>query len=308
MIAKSLNRRFALYVITTSFLLLFANLANAATRPLTIALYAPNAGFASGADRFAFVNKLAQQVGAALDQPVQGKAFARASDLEQAIKSKLVDFAVIDGVYLAERNSPYPVMAVATAGGETGSRWSLYAVKAASVSELQGKKLSLAGAGSRDVAFIENALLDGELQVGKFFGSKIVAPDVAAAVAAVRVNKADAVFAPDGQGQGLRKVFDGPRVPYPAFCQVGSDVPADVVAKVRGAVTGHGGSGVFDGWRAGGGEAYRALAARMGARGKKAVMSEPEVVRIEDQDVLVLPSLDPLLPEVRAQFSLPTPE
>ena len=57
----------------------------------------------------------------------------------------------------------------------------------------------------------ENALFDGELQIAKFFAAQATAPDIAAAVAAVSLNKADAVFAPESQGKGLKKVFDAAR-------------------------------------------------------------------------------------------------
>src|SRR5687767_8377122 len=80
-------------------------------KQITIAIYAPNAPFESGADRFAFVTRLAQQVTSAAGVPAQGKAFARAADLEAAIKAKQVDFAIVDGVYLAERSVPYPILA-----------------------------------------------------------------------------------------------------------------------------------------------------------------------------------------------------
>ena len=79
-------------------------------------IYAPNAPFESGGDRFTFINRLAQQVTSVAGVQATGKAFARAADLEAAIKNKQVDFAVIDGVYLAERGVPYPVLATATVG------------------------------------------------------------------------------------------------------------------------------------------------------------------------------------------------
>ena len=39
-----------------------ASLAGAEDKPITIAIFAPNAPFESAADRFAFINRLAQQV------------------------------------------------------------------------------------------------------------------------------------------------------------------------------------------------------------------------------------------------------
>ncbi len=56
-----------------------------------------------------------------------------------------------------------------------------------------------------------------------------------------------------------------------------------------------------------GAEAYKALAGRMGAADGVPVMVEPEVVRLEDQDVLVAPTLEPALPDLRTQYWTPTP-
>lgn len=282
--------------------------ARAADKPLTIAIYAPNAPFDSGTERFGFITRLAQQVSSVAGVPAVGKAFARASDLETAIKNKQVDFAVIDGVYLAERGVPYGVLATATSGGETAPRWALFSGTVAKVEELQGKKLSLAASGPRDADFLSNALFDGELQVAKFFATRQTAPDIASAVAAVNLKKADAVFAPESQGKGLKKVFDvRDRVPNPAFCEVGAGLAPDLVNKVKAAVLGHGAAGPgLDGWKPSGGEPYRALASRMGARARRPVMVEPEVVRIEDQDVLVPPALEAGMPELKQLYWQPS--
>lgn len=287
--------------------MLVASHATAADKPLTIAIYAPNAPFESGADRFTFINRLAQQVSSVAGVPATGKAFARASDLEAAIRSKQVDFAVIDGVYLAERGVPYAVLATATTGGDTQPRWALFSKTASKVDDLQGKKLSIATSGSRDSDFASNALFDGELQVGKFFSGQSKAPDIASAVAAVSLQKADAVFAPESMGKSLKKVFDvRDRVPNPAFCEVASGMSPDLVSKVKSAVLSHGAVGALDGWRASSAEPYRALQGRMGARVRRPVMVEPEPVRLEEQDVLVPPPLEPALPELKALYWQPS--
>src|SRR5258708_7346138 len=101
----TMTRRLPLMLAALSMLMV-AGHSRAADKPITIAIYAPNAPFDSGTERFAFINRLAQQVTSAAGVPATGKAFARASDLEAAIKAKQVDFAVIDGVYLAERGVP----------------------------------------------------------------------------------------------------------------------------------------------------------------------------------------------------------
>jgi ABC-type amino acid transport substrate-binding protein len=281
--------------------------AHAADKPLTIAIYAPNAPFASGTDRFAFITRLAQQISSVAGVPATGKAFARAGDLEAAIKNKQVDFAVIDGVYLAERGVPYSVLATATSGGDTAPKWALFSGDVSKVEELQGKKLSVATSGPRDPEFLSNALFDGELQVAKFFSTRQQAPDIASAVAAVTLHKADAVFAPESQGKGLKKVFEvRDRVPNPAFCEVSGGLSPDVVNKVKNAVLAHGVAGALDGWKASSAEPYRSLAGRMGARTRRPVMVEPEVVRIEEQDVLVPPPFDPGAPDLKQLYWFPS--
>ncbi len=303
-----MKRLYAATALIAAATTVLATDARAADKPITIAIYAPNAPFESGADRFTFINRLAQQVTSAAGVPATGKAFARASDLEAAIKSKQVDFAVIDGVYLAERGVPYAVLATATTGGDTQPRWALFSKTATKVDELQGKKLSIATSGSRDSEFASNALFDGELQVAKFFAAPLAkSPDIGGAVATVSLGKADAVFAPESMGKGLKKVFDvRDRVPNPAFCEVASGMSPDLVSKVKAAVLSHGAVGALDGWKASSSEPYRALAGRMGARVRRPVMVEPEVVRIEEQDVLVPPPMDPAMPEMKALYWQPS--
>jgi hypothetical protein len=297
----------AMWTAALALVLATATNARAADKPIIIAIYAPNAPFQSGGDRFTFINRLAQQITSVAGVQATGKAFARAADLETAIKNKQVDFAVVDGVYLAERGVPYGVLATATSGGETAPKWALFSSSATHVDELQGKKLSMAATGGRDAEFLSNALFDGEVQVGKFFGTQAKAPEMASAVQAVSLHKADAVFAPESMGGGLKKLFDvRDRVPNPAFCEVASGMAPDLVNKVKAAVLGHGAAGPgLDGWKASSAEPYRSLAGRMGARTRRPVMVEPEVVKIEEQDVMVPPPLEPGMPELKALYWAP---
>lgn len=279
----------------------------AGPRPLTLAIFAPNAAFESGAERFDFVQRLAQQVTSAASVAVAGRAFARAQDLEAAIRNRRVDFAVLDGVYVAERGLSYPVLATATSAGETAPKWALYAREALNVAELAGKKLALAAAGPRDTAFLENALLEGEVRIATFFAAARPAPDMSSAVAAVHLKQADAVFAPEGAGQGLRKVFEAARVPNPAFCQIAPNLAPEVVARVKTAVLAAGGGSVFDGWKSSGAEAYRALAQRMEAHARRPVMVEPEPVPPPEADVWTAPKLEPVLADLKSQLIKPAP-
>ena len=70
---------------------------------------------------------------------------------------------------------------------------------------------------------------------------------------------------------------------------------------------GHGAAGPgLDGWKPSSSEPYRTLDGRMGARVRRPVMVEPEAVHIEEQDVLVPPSLEPSLPDLKALYWQPS--
>lgn len=276
----------------------------AADPKLVVAIYAPNAPFESGDARFSFANRLAQQIQSATGLGVEPKAFARAADFEAAITKEAVDYAVVDGIYLAERGVPFPVIATATVGGELSTRWSLFSAIPGGVFELEGKKLALAATGSKDTQFIDNALLDGELL--RHFGARQTSPDVVSAVTAVSLKKADCVFAPSFAGRGLRSVFDAGRVPNPAFVQVRSTVAADVSEKVKKAVLGDTSSGTYNGWRAGGAEALKAFGARMTAKLRRPVMAEPAAVPVAAAEALAPARLDPAVLDLRDQFWSPT--
>lgn len=271
---------------------------------ITVAIYAPNAPFEGADARYSYVQRLAAHIGSVAGVPAKGQAFARAGDFEAAVKKGNVDFAIVDSVYLASRT--FKVIATATTGGATSQRWALFVgAGIPNFLGLQGKRLVYASAGPRDLAFIEHAMLDSEVNVNKFFSSRQGTPDVASAVAAVTLGKADAVVAPAGRGKGLRKIFDAGAVPNPGFVQVKTGLPDALVGSVSKAVLGFGAGGALDGWRGGGGDAFRGLAGQMGARTRKAAMSEPDVLRLESQDVLLLGKIDTTLPPLQHYFWTP---
>ncbi|MSP63279.1 MAG: hypothetical protein EXR72_23640 [Myxococcales bacterium] len=276
----------------------------AAEEKLTIAIYAPNAPFDSGDARHSFAARLAAQIQSVAGVKAEPKAYARAADFEAALKANQADFAIVDGIYLAERNAPFPVLAIATTGGDTATRWALFSSLPGGVFELEGKRLALAATGAKDLQFVDNALLDGELL--RHFGPRQTAPDVVSAVTAVSLKRADCVFAPEYAGRGLRKVFDAGRLPNPAFVQVRAGLAADLVEKVKKAVLAHAASGTYDGWKAGSPDPYRALAARMAPRTRRMVMAEPPAVPIDLAAALQPSSIEPAQVDLRDQFWGPT--
>lgn len=285
------------------FLLLTGALPAAAQEKLTIAIFAPNAPFESGDARYAFISRLAQQITSSTGATVEPKAYARSQDLEAALQKNQVDLAVLDGIYLAERGVPYNVLATAASNGDTYARWVLYSSELGGIGELQGKRLVYVATAARDSNFIDNGLLDGELP--KHFGTRQTTPDLASAITTVVLKKAECVFAPEGQGRGLHRVFEGPRVPNPALVQINTALRSELLAKIRQAVFASNQGGAYEGWRAGSAEPYRVLATRLGPKTRRPVMTEPDVVPLDGIQVTP-PSLDPLLTEIKDQYWHPT--
>ncbi len=251
---------------------------------LTVAMYAPAAPFADSSARLAYMQGLAKAIQQKLNVPTSGKIYVRLADL---MASK-PDFAIIDGQCLAAR-SPGPILAAAVSGGDVNQPWALFARGNESLASLKGKKLVYVHTGCRDAEFLDNAMLDGELKTQSYFGAVIEKPDLGGALATVRDYKAaEAVFAPTAQARGLSKVYDAGQVPNAGFVALRA-FPNATMEAVRDAVLGYGGGGGIDGWRAAAQTSYTGLGGRMAARIKRPVFATPDVVRLDDQDVMVLP-------------------
>src|SRR6185436_5130450 len=127
---------------------------------------------------------------------------------------------------------------------------------------LKGTKLAYVQTGCADSAFIDNAMLESEVDP-TFFAARVGKPDLTAAVAEVASYKsAQAVFAPVGAQKGLAKVFNTGSVPNPAFVQINAKVPPAVTSKVGAAVIGFGGGGAISGWSSPAKAIYQGLAGR----------------------------------------------
>lgn len=267
------------------------------TAQISIAIYAPTATFPDSSARLAYVQGLARAIQQKTGIATAGKAYVRYDDLRKANP----DFAIIDGLCVASRK-PGTLLAVASVGGDVAQRWALFTRAGDSFASLKGKKLSYVKTGCRDTEFLENAMLESEVKVG-FFGGLVDKPDVAGAVAAVKDYKAaDAVFSPVGQAKGLTKIFDSGSVPAPGFVALTRQGDQGLVDKVREAVLSYGAGGGIDGWKAASQAQYDSLTGRMGSRVKRPVFAIPEVVRLEDEDVLVVPESEFEQASVRQHF------
>jgi hypothetical protein len=270
---------------------------------IIIGFYAPTVEFGAAQARLAYVQGLAK----AIEQNTGIKTEAQSYANVAALKKEAVDFAIIDGVCYAT-NLNWRLLATANIGGGTTRAWALYSSAGDSMQSLRGKKLAFIATGCNDAGFVDNAMLESEVDPA-FFGARSGKPDLTAALAEVASYKtAQAVFAPTGSAKGLTKVFDTGAVPNPAFVDIGGKLPATVIDRVAAAVIGYGASGAIASWSKPSREIYTALASRMARTAKTGVLANPDPVRIDAKDALIEPSTlkDTALVDVRHHFVRPS--
>ncbi|MBK9035995.1 MAG: hypothetical protein IPL61_32895 [Myxococcales bacterium] len=269
---------------------------------LTIGIYAPSVEFGTAQVRLQYAQSLAKAIEAQTGAKTEAKSFAQFAQL----KGSGVDFAIVDGQCYAT-SLGWPLLASAQVGGGVTRSWALYADGAKDMQALKGKKLAYVQTGCNDNGFIDNAMLDSEVDPA-FFAGRVGKPDITAAVAEVASYKgAAAVFAPVGSQKGLSKVFDTGAVPNPGFVQLNSKLPSALVDKVAAAVVGFGGGGAISGWTGPNKGNYQGLAGAMGKAVKRGVFANPDPVRFEAKDVLIEPASldDTAATGVRQHFERP---
>ena len=270
---------------------------------ITIGLYAPSVEFGAAQARLAYIQGIAK----AIEQNTGIKTEAQSYANVAALKKDAVDFAIIDGMCYAT-NLGWRLLATASIGGGTTRAWALYSSAGDTMQALKGKKLAFIATGCNDAGFVDNAMLESEVDPA-FFGGRSGKPDLTAAIAEVASYKAaQAVFAPIGATKGLTKLFDTGAVPNPAFVELNSKLPASVVERVAASVIGFGGSGAIAGWTKPSREIYTALAGRMAKVVKNGVLAAAEPVRIDAKDALIEPPTlkETAMVDVRHHFVRPS--
>jgi hypothetical protein len=285
---------------------LAAIVGGAAAQPaqkITIGIYAPTVEFGAAQARLAYVQGLARAIEQATGIKTEAQSYANVA----ALKKDAVDFAIIDGVCYAT-NLNWKLLATASIGGGTTRAWALYSSAGETMQALKGKKLAFIATGCNDAGFIDNAMLESEVDPA-FFGGRSGKPDLTAAIAEVASYKAaQAVFAPVGAAKGLTKVFDTGVVPNPAFVEIGGKLPPGIADRVAASVIGFGGSGAIAGWTKPSREIYTALAGRMARTVKAGVLAAADPVRIDAKDALIDPPTlkDTAVVDVRHHFVRPS--
>lgn len=275
--------------------------AQPAPQKITIGIYAPSVEFGAAQARLAYVQGLAKAIEQATGIKTEAQSYANVG----ALKKDNVDFAIIDAQCYAT-NLSWRILATANIGG-AARPWALFASTGAEMQALKGKKLAFIATGCNDAGFIDNAMLESEVD-GAFFGARVGKPDLIGAVAEVASYKtAQAVFAPVGSAKGLTKVFETGSVPNPAFVDVSGKVPAGVVEKIAASVTSYGGGGAIAGWTRGSRDAYAGLAGRFSKVTKAGMLANPEPVRLDAKDALIDPPTlkDTALVDVSHHFMRP---
>jgi hypothetical protein len=269
---------------------------------ITIGIYAPSVEFDRAQARLAYAQGLAKAIESNTGIKTEAQSYASLA----ALKKDDVDFAIVDGLCVAT-NASWKLLANAQIGGGSSRPYALFSGAGSDMQSLKGKKLAYVQMGCNDAAFIDNAMLDSEVDAN-FFSARSGKSDLTAAVAEVSSYKvAQAVFAPVGSQKGLTRVFETGSVPNPGFVALSGKVPADITEKVGAAVVGYGGGGAISSWAAPSRAPYQALAGRMGKNTKQGVFANPDAVRFDVKDVLLeLATLkDTALTEVRQHFARP---
>ena len=274
------------FVICLGMLAALAGTAAAqAPQKITIGIYAPSVEFGAAQARLAYVQGLAKAIEQATGVRTEAQSYANVA----ALKKDAVDFAIIDGVCYAT-NLSWRLLATSTIGGGTTRPWALYSSAGDTMQQLKGKKLAVIATGCNDAGFVDNAMLESEVDP-TFFSARSGKPDLTAAIAEVASYKAaQAVFAPAGSAKGLTKVFDTGSVPNPAFVQVNTKLTSSVVSQVESAVTGYGGGGAISDWKGASKSPYSSLEGRMGRHTKTGVFAAPDPVRFDAKDVMIDPA------------------
>jgi hypothetical protein len=256
--------------------------AQPAPQKIRVGFYAPSVEFGTAQARLAYVQGLAKAIEQATGVKTEAQSYASLA----ALRSDNVDYAIVDGACYAT-NMSWKLLANANIGGAVTRPWALFSSAGDTMQSLKGKKLAFVATGCNDAGFVDNAMLESEVDP-TFFGARVGEKDLTGAIADVTSYKtAQALFAPVGSVKGLTKVFDTGVVPNPAFVEIAGKLPAD---KVAAAVIGFGGGGAIAGWTKPAREPFQALATRLARVVKSGVLATPEPVRVDTRDVLVDPT------------------
>ena len=274
-------------------------------QPRTVAVYLPQAGFASNAEASAFARRLATLFSEVSHEGLeyQGRAFATRADLESFLARGRIAVLVADGVYLAGRHDTIVAHGV-NAEGRIGPAPALYVPPSVpSLRALRAKTVALPDISAQAARFFTNTVFGGEVNPRRLFENLRRSKGARAGFGALRAGAVSAVFAPQGHplAKGLKPLLLGPRFPMamvalvsPGDASRDADVWADALVR-RGPK-----GGGLAGWRRGSG---------VGLAAQRRALTSP--LRVDVALPMLAPSgFGPVSPprgELRRRGALPPP-
>lgn len=249
----------------------------AAAESITVGLFAPSAPFPSTAARVELASKLAAQIGKDTGAVANSKVYARSGDFAAAVKSGDVTVALVDAAYLAAAGGNYTVIAGAVRGGETTHGWQLVARGADKIAALRGKHVLVPAVGGREIDFVVDVLLGGEV-ARDYFAKIEAAPDTASALAALALGKADAAIVPDGVDlpAGTTSILTLPALSGPVLVAFGSPSAARK-AQLAASAAAFAGDATVASLRPADAESVRAIVRRFSPPAKRGPLAIPAI-------------------------------
>ena len=250
--------------------------AGARADTITVGVFAPSAPFPSTAARVELASRLGDHLGKALGGIGSGRTYARAGDFAAAVKRGEIALALVDASYLAGRGG-YTVIASSTYGGATVRGWQLVARAGVKFVDLKAKRVLVPSNGGRELEFVVDVMLGGEVARG-WFARVEAATDTASALAALGLGNADAVVVPLGVElpRGIAAVFALPAIANPTLVAYGS-VSVARRSALTAAAASFRGDPTIEGFRTDGDDAVRAVTRRFVIEPKRGPLAVPTI-------------------------------
>lgn len=202
----------------------------------TVAIFAPNLDFKDGAERNAYVTKIAKSLSEATGANWTAQAFARAADFESARSN--IDVVILDADYYSSKGGSLKPVGMLSASGQTSRSFKVITRRGASskLYDYRGKRLAIVANTSMANAFVTASALGNEIKATEYFGSVDEVRDVRSAINAIEVGKADISLVYDGYDSGFTTVYTSPAVGLPIVAINGSRLSGEKAERVKSAL------------------------------------------------------------------------
>lgn len=273
-----------------------------AERRLGVGLCVPELPFSGAQARYRAAERVAQHLSRALRRPVEGFAYIKPEDLQRDIRSGTLHFAVVGALFAATIPEDQ-ILAQGRLAKRTAGVWSIFCRSKRELQELKGKRLQIPWMGPGTLAFVQDGVLGGRVNLQADFRVQW-SPNLMSAEKAVLLGHADAVVSPFS-GQGLVPVVRGYPLPPPAFVLVDRQVPADTVERAKKALLSFRAAiSTIPAWQRPEAAAYGKLAAFAGRQEIRMVLAPVTGLPLDVGDLVKDGVLLPGMPELDESFGV----